>query len=155
MKHPPLQKDIFKGRTVIVGIGNTLKGDDGFGPAFVERLKGNIRSVCIDAGSAPENYIGRIVRENPDTILFVDAAHLDLPAGQYRLLASEDLLKGGFTTHDISPRMLIEYLRIQTRAAIFLLGVQPKNISLGSEMSDSVRKSLEVLVKLTKEIDHA
>ncbi len=148
-------KNIIKGKTVIVGIGNITKGDDGFGPAFVEKIKDNIKAVCIDAGSAPENYIGKIARENPETILLVDAAHLDLLMGQYRLLNSEDLLKSGFTTHDISPRMLIEYLGSQTKAEIFLLGVQPQNLSLGSEMSDSVKKSLEDLVKLIKEVNNA
>ena len=32
-------KDILKGKVVIVGIGNTLKGDDGFGPAVIEQLR--------------------------------------------------------------------------------------------------------------------
>jgi Ni,Fe-hydrogenase maturation factor len=32
--------------------------------------------VCINAVTIPENYIGRIAREEPETILIVDAAHL-------------------------------------------------------------------------------
>ena len=71
-------EDVFKGKVVIVGIGNTMKGDDGFGPALVERLSPKVKAVCIDAGSAPENYTGKIVKEKPDTILIVDALHLGL-----------------------------------------------------------------------------
>ena len=125
---------ILKGKVVIVGIGNIMKGDDGFGPELIKRLKGKIKAVCIDAGPAPENYTKTIAKESPDTILLVDAADLHLPSGRYEILKREDILKSGFTTHDISPRMFIEYLESQTGAKIFLLGVQPQNISLGDEL---------------------
>ena len=148
-------QNIFKGKTVIVGIGNIIKGDDGFGPALIKKLDGKIKAVCIDAGLTPENYAGRITKQNPDTILLVDAVHLDLPGGRYEILKPEDILKSGFTTHDISPRMFIEYLESQTRARIFLLGVQPQNISLGDEMSDSVKMALEEIESLIKETINA
>ena len=78
--------DILKGKTVIVGIGNSLRGDDGLGPELILKLQGKLKAVCIDAGNSPESYTGKIVKENPDTILLVDAVHLNLPPGQYRLL---------------------------------------------------------------------
>ena len=65
---------VLRGKTVIVGMGNPLRGDDGFGPALIERLRGKVSATCIDAGIAPENYVGRIVKETPDTILLVDVA---------------------------------------------------------------------------------
>lgn len=147
--------NIFEGKTVIVGIGNIMKGDDGFGPALIKRLDGKIKAVCIDAGSAPENYTGAISKQNPDTILLVDAVHLDLAPGQYEILKPQDILKSGFTTHDISPRMFIEYLESQTKARIFLLGIQPQNISLGDEMSDNVKKALAEIESLIKETINA
>jgi len=141
---------IFKGRVVIVGIGNILKGDDGFGPELIKRLAGKVKAVCIDAGATPENYTKVIAKENPDTILLVDAVHLDLMPGRYEILKREDILKSGFTTHDISPRMFIEYLEGRTGAKIFLLGIQPQNISLGDGLSDSVKGALEEIEDLIK-----
>ena len=148
-------QNIFRGKVVIVGIGNIMKGDDGFGPALIKRLDGEIKTVCIDTGSTPENYTGAIAKQNPDTILLVDAVHLDLAPGQYEILNPKDILKSGFTTHDVSPRMFIEYLESRTRARIFLLGVQPRNISLGDEMSDGVKRALEEISELIKETDNA
>ena len=52
--------DILKGKIVIVGIGNILKGDDGLGPILSERLETVLDIPCINAGSALENYIGRL-----------------------------------------------------------------------------------------------
>ena len=138
---------IFKGKVVIVGIGNTLRGDDGFGPALIERLRGKVRAVCLDAGSAPENLTGKIVKEKPDTILIVDALHLGIAPGEYEILKKDEIVKSGLSTHDISPTMFIEYLESQTCANIYMLGVQPKDISFGREMSDSVKKTLEEIAQ--------
>lgn len=146
---------IMRGKTVIVGIGNPLRGDDGFGPALIGRLQGKTPLVCIDAGNAPENYLGRIAREEPDTILLVDAAHLDLEPGQYRILKPEEILKCGLTTHDMSSRMLIEFLQNQTQADIFMLAVQPQNISLGEAMSECLIKTLNEIEMLILEGIHA
>lgn len=146
---------IMRGKTVIVGIGNPLRGDDGFGPALIGRLQGKTSLVCIDAGNAPENYLGRIAREEPDTILLVDIAHLDLKPGQYRILQPEEILKCGLTTHDMSSRMLIEFLQNQTQADIFMLAVQPQNISLGEPISECLNKILDDVEMLILERIHA
>ena len=70
-------KDILKGNVVFVGVGNILRRDDAFGPVFIGELKTKVPAVCIDAGTTPENYTGKIIFETPDTIIIVDAAHLD------------------------------------------------------------------------------
>ncbi|MCB4756186.1 MAG: hydrogenase 3 maturation endopeptidase HyCI [Elusimicrobia bacterium] len=136
-------KDILKGKVVIVGVGNPLRGDDAFGPALVERLQGKVRAACIDAGTALESYAGKISKEQPDTVLIADAVHLGRPPGRFEILGKTGIVKSGFTTHDISPRMFIEYLENQTKAEIYLLGVQPFNIDMGAEMSAPVKKTLE------------
>ena len=146
---------IMRGKTVIVGIGNPLRGDDGFGPALIGRLQGKINLICIDAGNSPENYLGRIIKEEPDTVLLVDVAHLDLEPGQYQILQPPDILKCGLTTHDMSSRMLIDFLENQTQADIFMLAVQPKNISLGEEMSECLGKTLDEIEILIQEGIHA
>ena len=134
-----------------MGVGNTLRGDDGIGPAIIESLKGNVKAVCIDAGSAPESYAGKIVKENPDTVLLVDAAHLGLTPGQFEILKKEDILKSGFTTHDLSPNMFMEYLESEIQADIYMLAVQPEKVSFGDEMSELVSKTLQDITQLIKD----
>ncbi len=148
-------KDIFKGKVVIVGIGNTLRRDDSFGPSLIEKLKGNIKAVCIDAGSAPESYAGKIIKEKPDTILVVDVVHLGLRPGDYDILKSAEIVQAGFSTHDISPRMFLDYLQKETEAEIYMLGIQPEDISFGEGMSEGVKKTLEEIVGLIKEAEDA
>ncbi|MFH1594658.1 MAG: hydrogenase 3 maturation endopeptidase HyCI [Candidatus Omnitrophota bacterium] len=149
-------KDILKGKVVIVGIGNVLKGDDGFGPALIERLNTTgVDATCIDAGTSLENYFGKIAKEDPDVILIVDAAHLELNPGECAILESEDILRSGLTTHDISPKMFIDYLKDHTRASVYMLGVQPESISLGDEMSATLGRSLGNIAKDMEEILNA
>jgi hydrogenase 3 maturation protease len=142
---------ILRGKTVIVGIGNSLRGDDGFGPALIEQIQGKVGCICFDAGSAPEKFLGVIVKEEPDTILFVDAADLDLEPGQYRILEPVDIVKCGLTTHDMSSRMLIEFLENQTKANILMLGVQPQHLSLGEAMSQCLTETLDEIQMLIQE----
>ncbi|MFH1362969.1 MAG: hypothetical protein ABIH45_01995, partial [Candidatus Omnitrophota bacterium] len=59
--------NILKGKVVIVGIGNIYRSDDSFGPQLIERLQGGINAVCIDAGTTPETYTGKMIKEGPDT----------------------------------------------------------------------------------------
>ena len=141
----------LKGKVVIVGIGNVMKGDDGFGPALVEELRAGLNVPCIAAGSAPENYVGVIAKENPDTVLLCDAAHLGKDAGQYDILEEKEIIKSGFTTHDLSAGMFIEYLKKRTGANIYLFGIQPENITLGSDMSPKIKAALPDVARIIKE----
>ncbi len=138
-------KNILKGKIIIIGIGNVLRGDDGFGPLLIERIKDNVNAVCIDAGSAPENYAGKITKLKPDTILIVDAVHLGLKPGEYEILKKNDINKSGFTTHTLSPVMFIEYLEKEINANIYIIGIQPENTSFGEEISGNVAETLKKL----------
>lgn len=147
-------KNILKGKVVIVGIGNLLRSDDAFGPLLTFRLKQSLaklpakRLVCLDAGTTPENYAGKIVKEKPDTVLLVDAVHLAKAAGEYEVLKQDDILKTGFTTHDLSPKMFIDYLKEDTKADIYMLGVQPESLAFGEEMTGQLKKTLNEIAEI-------
>lgn len=138
----------LKGKVVLFGIGNVLRGDDALGPMLIEMLRGSVNASCINAEGAPENYLGKVIRENPDTVLIIDAVHLNLKPGEYRILEQKDLEKSGFSTHDISLGMLIDYMKSQINADIFILGVEPRQLRLGAEVSETVKKTLGNLKKL-------
>lgn len=148
-------KKIFKGRVIIVGIGNILRGDDALGPALIKKLTQKSKITCFDVGVSPENYIGRITREGPDTILIIDALHLNMPCGKYAILEPSQIADSGFATHDISPAMFLELLKAKTNADIYFLGIQPKDISLGKGLSKEVKSTLSSLFKLIMETQYA
>ncbi len=139
---------IMKGKVVLFGIGNILRGDDGLGPILLERLKGRVNAVCINAENAPEKYLGKIIKENPDTLLIIDAVHLNLGPGEYEIISSSNLRNTGFTTHDISLTMLIEYLKTEINSKIYILGVQPHRLRLGDEISESIDNTISIIANM-------
>jgi hydrogenase 3 maturation protease len=149
-------KNILKGKVVVLGVGNPLRCDDGFGPALIKELTDNFPykghdALFIDAGTAPENYMGKITKIKPDTLLIVDAVDLGVEPGGYALLGKSDIRKQGFTTHDLSPDMLMDFLEKEAEIDIYLLGVQPESISFGTDMSEAVQKTVLEVSKLIKE----
>jgi hydrogenase 3 maturation protease len=136
---------ILKGKVVIVGVGNILRGDDGLGPVFVEGLKNKVDAPCINAGNAFENYLGVIMRERPETVLLVDAVHLDMNPGDFAIVDPSRIEHGGLSTHDISPSLFLNFLVEEIQCNVFLLGVQPERITLGTGISQTVRETLKIL----------
>jgi hydrogenase 3 maturation protease len=139
-------KKRLSGKAVIVGIGNTLRCDDGAGSILARRLKSRVAYTVYDTGSSPENYLGKIAKDNPDTILLVDAVDFAGKPGELKVLEGKDLKTANlFSSHNASLTLLINYLRGNTRADIIMLIIQPQLISLGETLSPQVQASLDRL----------
>jgi hydrogenase 3 maturation protease len=138
-------REILKGKVIIVGVGNPLCGDDGLGPLLIGWLAKKLRHLCIDAGNALERHLGRIIRENPDTVLVVDAVHLGSTPGDHVILEPGELAGIGFSTHRLPLRLQLEELEQRVGSCIYLLAVQPRRLELGTGVCGEVRRSLRRL----------
>jgi hydrogenase 3 maturation protease len=138
-------KNRAKGRVVIVGIGNELRGDDGFGPYVIESLQGKINAKLLNCGTALENYYNPIVKERPDAIILLDAVNFNGPYGEIGFFKKDDILKVGFSTHNISPKVFIELLESSIDADITMVGVKPKSTAFGDDLSAEVREAADML----------
>lgn len=142
----------FKGKVVIVGVGNLLKGDDGAGPFFIQQLKKkkgiSVPFILIDAGEVPENYVNPIVKTKPDVIMVVDAADFGGKPGEVGIFEAKDISRIGMTTHTLSPDVFMDYLKQQTNADIFLLAVQPKSIETDTDLSEEIESSIKELTDI-------
>ena len=145
----------LKGTVLVVGIGNTLRGDDGFGPRMIERLEGKVSARLLDVGEVPESYLGRVLEQKARTILVLDAADIGEAAGTATILEGDDLAGCNVSTHQMPLELFFRFVRENSQADVFALGVQPKQISLGSEMSPEVETTAgilsEVLIELLRE----
>ncbi len=136
----------LKGRVLIVGIGNTFRGDDGAGPALISSLKSKVPSqLFLDVGEVPENFLGNMVEWKADTILFVDAADFGARPGSTKLIDTKHLNGGGFSTHSSSLSLVVDYLKRETQAEILLLGIQPGKLRMGDGLSKPVEKAVQKL----------
>ncbi len=130
----------------VVGVGNALKGDDGAGPAVVARLAAaGARFPFVDASEVPENYGGWVVKERLDAVVFVDAVEFGGEPGDWKVIPIDDLMQSASSTHRLSLHFLIKYLKEEWRGEALLIGIQPKSIKLGEELSLEVSRGVESL----------
>lgn len=134
-------------RLAVVGVGQALRGDDAAGPLVVRRLRdlldANERLCLVDAGHAPENCLGPIIRFQPDYILFIDAIVGHQPPGAVVWLAGEAAEETGGGTHTLALSTLTEYLTAATGAPVGIIGIQPAGLALGDPLSPVVAAAVE------------
>ena len=138
--------------TVIIGIGNTLKGDDGAGPLVCEQLKGKICAEVIDAGTVPENYVQPIIKTAPQNLLVIDAIDFGASPGTIELFAAEQLNSSVFSTHALSPRLFVDVISQQIQVDVYFVGIQPAQTRLGQPVSAPVGEAIQQLVDTLAQI---
>jgi len=150
-------EEFFKGakKVVVCGIGNDVRGDDAFGVYVVEMLKervSNPKVVFLNCGEMPESYAGKIIRENPSHVVFIDAVHFEGKPGEIVLANPEGTLGEAFSTHKMPLKLLVSYLKGQINAKFILIGAQPKQMGFFVEMSEELKESAEKLVSILERI---
>jgi hydrogenase 3 maturation protease len=139
-------KTHLKGKVVILGIGNSLKSDDGAGPLLANRLKDKDNFLVFDAGTCPENYLGKVIKARPDTVVIIDAADFGGTPGELRIIEAKQLNSVNlFSTHNASLLLTVNYLQSNLKVDIIILIIQPKSIVLGEQFSLEVTKSINRL----------
>jgi hydrogenase 3 maturation protease len=136
----------LNGRVIILGIGNTLRSDDGAGSLLASRIKDKVSFKVFDSGSTPENYLEKIIKENPETLVILDAADFGGSPGEFKVLEAEELSTVNFfSTHNASITLTINYLKNSIKADIIILIIQPKTIAFSDNLSEEVTKSINIL----------
>jgi len=136
------------GRVAIMGIGNMMRSDDGFGTHLVNTLQSariSSRVKLFTCETTPENFVGPVREFRPDTIVMIDAAELGEPPGAVRLVASHGIADLSATTHNFSLRLLAQVLESTTNARVFLLAVQPTHTCLGTGLTPEILNTLHYL----------
>ncbi|MBU1354976.1 MAG: hydrogenase maturation protease [Candidatus Edwardsbacteria bacterium] len=137
----------LNGDSLIIGVGNVLRGDDGFGPELVKNLSGRTKVNLLDGGETPEDLLSQIVQLAPARLVIADAVALGGMPGDAALLESDQLGKRiAVSTHNLSLLMFIKYLKEKLpELDIKILGVQPRGIEFGKGLSTEVRTTIDNL----------
>lgn len=135
-----------EGSSVVVTIGNSLRGDDGAGPYIAERLCTSERLAVFDAGTTPENYINKIIALSPACVLFIDAADFKGAAGEIRRIGRDEISDYAISTHSFPLRAVWEMIALSADAEIRLLGIQPLDVRLKEGLSDEVRRAADEII---------
>ncbi len=144
-------KEFNISRTIILGVGSRLRSDDAVGSVIAERLSGLAPERIYDVGTVPENYLGKILKNEPDNIIFIDAMHFEAEPGEYRLFKMSELYDGYLSTHGSSLSFLIELLGNDRPVESYVLGIEPEFTGVGESISDIVREAAEDIISIFAE----
>ena len=152
-------------RTLIVGIGNLLLGDEGVGCRCVAALESRYslppEVVCEDGGTSGFELLPLI--EDADTLIVIDAVTDGRTPGTV-ILAEDDAVPRTMQQHvSLHQTGFCEVLaaaavRDRRPGRLLLFGVEPKLLELGMELSpeaaQGMEKALEAVVKSLRDMGH-
>lgn len=132
---------------LVLTVGNSMMGDDGAGPLLAERMTQQplIDWQVIDGGSAPENVVHRIRALQPTRLVIVDAADMELPPGEIRIIDPERIAEMFImSTHNLPLNFLIDQLKEDISEVIFV-GIQPTLVAFYFPMTEPVKQAVETV----------
>jgi hydrogenase 3 maturation protease len=135
----------LNGKVVILGVGNPLRGDDGAGPHLIHQLEGQVDATLLDCEEVPENFLGKIAENQPNSILIIDAIDLGMSPGAVAVLEEDKLEDTTWSTHHASLQLFINCLKADTGGNVLILGIQPKSTEFSFEISDEVKQTISLL----------
>lgn len=144
-------------KLIVLGVGNELKCDDGVGPYIIKKLKestveNNDRLLFIDAQTVPENFTGKIRKENPTHLIIVDACLMGGEPGDMKIVDKDDFASIGISTHSMSLSFFVKYLERDTDFGIIFVGIEPESMDYADTPTLTVENTADEFIKILKGI---
>jgi len=138
-------------KTVVLGLGNTLLGDDGVGIHTVERLrslwKGDGSVAFVDGGTL--SFTLTQLLADADNLIVIDAAQLSARPGTVSVFEDENMdlfVRSGkcSSVHEVSLAELLDMVRLtddlpQHRA---LVGIQPDKVDWDEKLTLEIENAI-------------
>ncbi len=138
-------------KTLIIGVGNTLRRDDGVGVHVVrwlqERYGETAEASFIDVGTLGLTLAGLI--EDAEVFIVIDAAQLDAAPGTVRVFENEEMDRlltahRRISMHELSLIDLLALTRLRERLPPrrALIGIQPQALDWGEQPTAAVARAI-------------
>jgi hydrogenase maturation protease len=142
-------------RTLVLGLGNPLLGDEGIGVRVVEELKGLTLPdgvTVVEGGTAGLGLIG--LMEGYQRVIIVDAADMGHPPGRVvrftPLEAQFKTAEAPLSLHQIGlgeVLALADALEVAP-AELVVIGVQPSRVEVGTGLSPEVEGAIPQIIRI-------
>ncbi|MCK4513328.1 hydrogenase maturation protease [bacterium] len=143
---------VIDGDVIVLGVGNTMRADDGAGCLVAGRLAESYPERAFDVGQTPENYVGPIRRAEAGTLIFVDAADFGGAPGEIRLVTPDDI--GGLMigTHSAPLGLFMKALSEDMSSKAELIAIQAANTALDGELTSEVALAIGTVTDVLLQI---
>jgi hydrogenase maturation protease len=148
-------------RIVVIGVGNVLMGDDGFGVRVVEELRKRDLPECVEVydcatlGLQILNYM-----ENRDFCVVIDTVRSGKEPGEIQILDLNEC-KSKISLSSLHDLGLVEAYNIgkmiyNLPKRIVVVGVEPERIEFGLGLSKRVEsaipKAVEIVIEIVRDL---
>jgi hydrogenase maturation protease len=141
---------------LVLGLGNELLGDDGFGPVLIREIERKYRESaseveCLDGGTQGLALLGRISRRK--ALIVLDALMTGQTPGTVSVFAGEDIFQKcshrSTTAHEGNAGELLAAARLlqELPEQIFLVGMEPETVRTQLGLSKAVEAALPVALE--------
>ncbi|MDI6814465.1 MAG: hydrogenase maturation protease [Dehalococcoidales bacterium] len=154
--------DCYQKPTLILGCGNELFGDDGFGPAVIRFLEKHFKPPkdvsILDVGTGAREILFNIIlaEKKPERIIIIDALDCNRELGEVFTVSIEDIPERklhDFSVHQMPTLNMLKELRDLCHVEVVVLAAQPEYVpevvkpGLSKKLQDAVPKVGEYIVK--------
>lgn len=140
------------GKTVVIGIGNLLLRDEGVGVHAVRALRGRQlppEVEVIDGGTATLELLP--ILQEAQRVVVIDALRGGAPPGTLYRVTPQDLMEGEERPLSLHQVGFLEVLRMARQLGsdpeVVIIGVEPKEIAWGTELTPELRRRLPRVVE--------
>jgi hydrogenase maturation protease len=139
---------------LVLGIGNLVMSDDGAGVMVVQKLRKDYHLppevAVMDGGTLGLDILPHL--EGIERLIVVDALETGGPPGTRIRLADAEIplaLETKVSAHQMGLKDLLSVALLMGHAPaeMVLLGVQPGNSDMGTELTPAVETQIEILMK--------
>lgn len=150
----------FDAEILVIGCGNILFEDDGFGPAVTVALEEYFKKhelpenvLILDAGTGGPHYIFSLPNEMWKKLIIVDIIDYGVEPGTLRIFSVDELPEGSYeNVHSWPVNQPLHELNDSVE--IMVIGCQPESISapdvklgLTQSVEDAIPKAIQIILK--------
>ena len=142
-----------KPKVSIIGVGNILLGDEGFGIHVIQRMaKLELPShiIIIDGGTGGIDLMSYL--EQADRVIFIDVIMTQSPPGTIFKFTPEGVKQKNFPSLSLHQTGLLEVIKLaelmSIRPRITIIAVQPRRIDWGMELSPELAACVPKVIEL-------
>lgn len=147
----------YDAEILIVGCGNVLFEDDGFGPAVIEALNEYSKEnplpenvMVLDAGTGAPHFVFTLPQESWKKMIVVDVAEFGAQPGTIRKFSVDELPEGAYeNVHSWPVSQPLHDLA--EKCEVIVIGCQPESVSAPDVvmgLTESVEKAIPKAIKI-------
>ena len=148
----------YDAEVLVVGCGNVLFKDDGFGPTTIKEIEEHLDErplpdnvMTIDAGPSAPHYLFSLPNPMWKKLIILDIADFGGEPGEVRILSRDDVPEGKYQDpHSLSVADPLDL----TDAEIVIIACQPEDVSspyVVYGLSESVEKAMPKAIDMVYE----